>query len=323
MDMSLREPSLSSSTQSIAGDRESRNSEMSMGSLSSNIRRLFDFTQDKIPGLYRLNSKYFILEFCEIDAIAYAKFHTSSYQFQATFREENLVIFGIQYCGLIEINHGNSNSIKILVPGYRSYDPAGNSIRQYINSRQFINLLKLLSIQIRAAQLGVRQKRLEKIKHSIESISQIPDTMFSLWNWTYLQVILACYKRLQPPKYHEYILNKVLTEEFSLDGRDNCKEYLEKCLNGGEVKPPRSYYKSILANERKLPFDVRVQYTEFENRESKEEKATRVFLHYLPKIVPGITIVREGKSFVKMVSDCERLCKLYDNNVAQNKCKVM
>lgn len=324
MDTSIRKPSFSSGTQSIIGDRESRNSEMSMGSLTANLKRLFDFTQIKIPGLYRLATKYFILEYCESDAIACAKFHTSSQQFEAKFHEENLTLYGIQCCGYINIFHSSSSSQKIHIPAYRSYDPAGNS-RQYLNSRQFMLILKLISIEIRASQLGVRQKRIEKIKQSIESISQLPDSMFILWNWLHLQVILVCYKKLTPPKYYEFILNKILTEEFSLDNRDDCKEYLEKCLkgNGNDIKLPITYYKNILTNERKLAFDIKVMYTEIEKRENQEEKASRAFLSCLPKIVPGMTIVREGKSFAKMISDCERLCKLYENNVAQNKCKVM
>ena len=66
-----------------------------------------------------------------------------------------------------------------------------------------------------------------------------------------MQVKLACFKKLPPPRYFEFIMNKVLAEEFSLDGRDDCKEYLEKCMKGGVFKLPAAYYKVVLANEKR------------------------------------------------------------------------
>ena len=118
-------------------------------------------------------------------------------------------------------------------------------------------------------------------------------------------------------------MNKVLAEEFSLDGRDDCKEYLEKCMKGGVFKLPAAYYKVVLANEKKLPFDQKILYSEFDARESRDDKAAGMVLDLLPKMVPKLTCVKEGESYLKMVSECERLCKLYDANVRQNKCKVM
>jgi hypothetical protein len=108
-----------------------------------------------------------------------------------------------------------------------------------------------------------------------------------------------------------------------LNSRDDCKEYLEKCLKGGEVKLPAAYYKAVLKHEKKLPFEVRVLYSECQNRENKEDKASSSVLKALPKMVTGLTVVKEGKAMLKLLNDCERLQKLYEANVHQNKCKVM
>ena len=322
MENSFRKSSISSAPRSIAGDHESRVSEISVNSITANLRRLFDFSQTKLPGLYQVTSKYFILEYCESDSIAYTKFHTKPSSFSAIFKEEALVMNGIQYCGFIKIK-GSNNSVKIFIPAYRSYDPAGVMNAQYLNSKQFLLMVKLISAEIRAATCGVREKRLEKIKKCFESVTALPSSMKFLWNWVHLQVKLACYKNIQPPKYFEYLLNKLLTDDFHLDSRDDCKEYLEKCLRGGEVKLPLAYYKSVLCRERKLPFEMKVFYSECENRENKEEKAENCALVRLPKMVQGLTCVREGKNIGKLLNDCERLHKLYETNVHQNKCKVM
>lgn len=321
--MSQRKGQISSGNHSVLGDKESRNSEISSSSLAANLKRLFDFTQSKIPGLYKTTGKHFILEYCESSAIAYGKFHISSQQFSSKFTEFALVDNGIQYCGTIKIRFGHHDNVKILVPGFRSYDPAGPIGKQYVTSRQFMLLAKLLAAEIKAAQMGVREKRIEKIQKTIESVCSITAGMTSLWNWTHLQVKLACFNKISPPKYYEFILNKVLTEELSLEGRDDCKEYLEKCIKGGDIKVPNTFYRAVLANEQKLPFDLKILYSEIESRETKEEKANAVVLIHLPKMIPNFTSIKEGKSYMKMSSDCERLGKLYDTNVHQNKCKVM
>ena len=321
MSAQKRAPSIGS--RSSLQDKDSRASEISSTTVSASLKRYFDFSQNKIAGLYQTTPRHFILEYCESNAMAYAKFHTSSSQFSSLFSEDPLVDHGIQYCGCIDINFSPSESIRILIPGFRSYDPAGELNRQYVSSRQFILLAKLLSAEIKAAQLGVREKRLEKIQRTIESICEATGSMSMLWNWTHLQVMLACYKRINPPKYFEFIMNKILSEEFSLEGRDDCKEYLEKCMRGGTVKLPIAFYKAILANEKKLSFELRTLYSEIVARENKEEKASVVSLSYLPKMIPNFSSVKEGKSYGKLISDCQRLCKLYEANVHQNKCKIM
>ena len=167
-----------SENNSQIGDKNSRISEISINSLISNIKRLFNFSEVHIPGLYRITSRHFILEYCESDAIAYSKFHINSEQFIPIFIEDELTINGIQYCGYIDIQYSTTDIAKILIPAYRSYDPAGTPGQQYINSRQFMIMLKLFSVEIRAAQLGVRERRMEKIKTNIESISKIPGPMY-------------------------------------------------------------------------------------------------------------------------------------------------
>ena len=323
MDKFIHQRPSSFGRKSQAGDKNSQVSEVSANSLTANINRLFDFSQTKIPGLYRVTLKHFILEYCESDAIACTKFHIKSEQFIPKFKEEVIIINGIQYCGYIEIQYPIADIINIYIPAYRSYDPAGLNGKQYINSRQFMIMLKLFSAEIRAAQLGVRERRIEKIKKNIESVCKIPESMNLLWNWIHIQIKLACYKKLSPPKYFEFIMNKILTEEFSLEERDDCKEYLEKCMRGGNIFLPVAYYKAVLTHEKNLPFDLRVLYSEIESKENQEDKASGVVLKYLPKMIPNITCVKEGKNYMKLAADCERLCKLYDANVHQNKCKVM
>ena len=322
--MSSQKRAPSTGNRSAICDKDSKASELSSTtSLSANLKRLFDFSQSKVSGLYQTTPKHFILEFCEANAIAYAKFHTGSKQFSSQYSEDPVIDCGIQYCGSIDIHFSPSESIQIMIPGFRSYDPAGEIGRQYVSSRQFMLLAKLLSAEIKAASIGVREKRLGKIQKTIESICKAPESMSLLWNWTHLQVKLACYKKIQPPRYFEFIMNKVLSEEFSLEGRDDCKEYLEKCMRRGSVKLPVAFYKAVLANEQKLPFELKILYSEIEARENKEEKASAVVLNYLPKMLPNFSSVKEGKTYGKLMSDCDKLCKMYEANVHQNKCTIM
>lgn len=320
MENSFRLSSKASGPQSLAGD--SRTSEISVSSISANLRRLFDFSQEKMPGLYRVTSKYFILEFCESDSIAYSKFHTSHCEVSAKFIEEAYESAGIMYVGFILVEHP-INTVRIPVPAYRSYDPAGSTNNEYLASRHFLLIIKFLSILVRASTCGVREKRLSKIQQIIQSVSPLVQSMSMLWQYTFLSVKLSCYKHLEPPKYFEFILNKVLTHDFDLNSRDDCKEYLEKCLKGGDVRLPVAYYKSVLKHEKKLPFDVKVLYSECQNRENKEDKAQSHILKELPKLISGLTVVKEGKGMLKLMNDCERLHKLYEANVHQSKCKVM
>ena len=135
-----------------------------------------------LPGLYKITSKHFIFEYCESNSIACAKFHTSTQTFQCSFVEEPLTIYGISYCGFIEVSHSNFEPIKILIPAFRSYDPAGIQGSQYVASKQLMVLLKLLSVEIRASLSGVKERRIEKIKRNIENISHVPNNIQMLWN---------------------------------------------------------------------------------------------------------------------------------------------
>jgi hypothetical protein len=323
MESTFRNSSIPSGTHSILGDKDSKFSELSTSTASVTLKRLLDFSQSSLPGLYRVVPKYFVLEYCESDAIACSKFHTSASPFSAHFREDPFQSFGIHYCGSVDLFFESSKQLHVRIPGFRSYDPAGDPGKQYINSKQFLLIVKLVALEVRAATLGVREKRIEKIRKCIESVSEGPKTCKIIWQWMHLQVKLACFRRTRPPEFFEFIMNKVLTDEFELGTKDGCKEYLEKCFRGGEVRLPTEYYRAVLKNERKLPFDVKVLFSECQGKENKEEKAASAVLNVLPRMIGGMNYVSEGRNFNKMIADCERLCKLYEHNLIQNKCKVM
>lgn len=282
----------------------SRKSEISATSSCVTLSRMFDFLSTYIPGLFKITSKHFILDYKEEPRSANITLRTAKASILAELIHTKSRKFGLDYSASIKILHNSGEEFTIFIPECRSYDPAGTTL-PYISFPQYIFIAKIIAAEVRAATLGIPEYQIDEIFDSIRRVSQIYLTIKELSEWVHLQIKCACFLRVSSPNYYELLLNKAIIDEFDLNLRDHCKEYLENCLDGSEIILPKVYYKSVLENEPKLHFDKKVQFAEAIRKVSAKQKAV---LYYLPKAVPKMVYVKQGKNYTQIINDIEKFC---------------
>jgi hypothetical protein len=283
----------------------SRKSEASQSSSSATLSRLFDFCATQVSGLYKLTSSSLQIEFSEnASSPATLSLSLSHSPLCAELCETRIQHFGIDYAAYIKIIHNTAEEFIILIPECRGYDPAGAE-KPYLAFPQYLFIAKLISAQVRAATVGVTEEGVELIHELMVSHSAFYQSTKEVSEWVKLQVKCACFAKIPAPNYYEMILNKAAVGEFQLENRDHCKEYLESCLRGGEIFLPRFYYKKVLENEPKLPFEKKVSFAEVSRRLPSRSCSV---LKYLPKAVPQLLQVKQGKSIAQLANDVEKYC---------------
>ncbi|OMJ89332.1 hypothetical protein SteCoe_8535 [Stentor coeruleus] len=277
-------------------------SNTSYASTSVALCRMFDFVSSHIPGLFKVTSKHFLLEYKEDLNSTNLSLRISKTNIIPELIQIKVIKYGLEYTAHIRILHDNYDEFFILIPECRSYDPAGTT-KPYLDFQQYLFISKLIAIEIRAAILGIPEHQVDDIFVSIQKVSQIYQSVKELAEWVHLQIKCACFMRINSPSYYELLLNKASLGDFELNSRDHCKEYLESCLEGGEVVLPRLYFQSVLDNEHKLPFEKKNQFAEVIRKDSIKPRAV---LYYLPKAVPQMVYVRQGKNYTQIVNDIEK-----------------
>ena len=136
-----------------------------------------------------------------------------------------------------------------------------------------------------------------------------------------MQIKNACFTKTKSIKYFEFLIQKVTVGELLLNDRNHCKEYLESCLKGGQISIPCEYYKSVVLHETKLSFEKKVIFSEIICRENK--KVENRVLTLLPKFVPNIIYVKQGKSYNQLLKDSEKYYSIYNSPTINNPCKIM
>lgn len=297
----------------------SRKSDASCTSSSMTLSQLFDFLATHIIGLFKVTSKHFILEYKEDNRTANLTLRLYKTNIYAELVHGKIRRFGIDYNAYVKILHENGEEFFILIPECRSYNPAGTD-RPYITFNQYMFITKLVAVEVRAATLGIPENQIDDIFDCIQKASQVYATIKEVCEWIHLQIKCACYLRIQGPNFYELLLNKASLSEFDLNIRDHCKEYLENCLDGSEVSLPRLYYKVVLENEPRLQFDKKVLFAEIIRRESNKSKAV---LYHLPKAVPHMVYVKQGKNYTQIVNDIEKFYAGHNSVENMAACCVM
>ena len=226
---------------------------ISITSSARNLARLFDFTAPMVPGLFKTTPKRFMLDYKEGSLTANLSLRTRKQSLHAELCEVSIIQYGIEYSNYIKITHENNEEFLILIPDARSYNPSEIS-KPYITAFEYLFITKFISIEIRAACMGVYEEKIDSIKEKIKNISIIYPKIKEIIEWVHLQIICACYKKTAGPKFYEVVIRASVVGEIILNGNDHCKEYLENCISGEEVFLPALYYKSVLESEPNLSF---------------------------------------------------------------------
>ena len=299
----------------------SRDSLLSYTGSFQNLTRLLDFTASTIPGLFKSSSNRFILDYKEEDLTVNISFRTRNLMLQADLCETILVQYGIEYNTHIKITHENGEEYLILIPDIRGYNPAVIE-KPYITTKEYSFIVKFISIEIRAACMGVFEEKIDYIKEKIQSISKMYPKVNEIIEWVHIQIKCACYKKSAAPKFYEILIASTVARCIFISDNNHCKEYLENCISGEEVFLPDIYYQSVLDNEPKISFKTKIKYTEILNRD-KRKTGSRAILRYLPEMLNGLLYVKKGKTYLKLFNDMNKYAQSYKSTQETNPCKIM
>jgi len=268
------------------------------------MSELLKFEEYRVPNLYSYDAKRkrFRFNYTDGDYIARTSDDVLGYNedFNVIFVDEPFVDWGMNFLGYIQVkfNDERNSSFKIMLPGERSYDPAGKSGEignECVDADQFNFILAVTAAQVMAATLGARESLIDGIFKATRKIARNYGREMLL-EWMYVQVKLICYRKLNPPPYPDFIRQKVMSRVFTIEtGKsDHTKEYLERYLsfengklNYDQVTPPNQYYQTIINKEEKaLEKELgKDKLQELKDRILTREFSTGFVLKYLPNLL--------------------------------------
>ena len=283
------------------------------------VQTLLDFTINKVSDLYKCTPEKMQFEMIEGNVMAraqlvFTKQHLNYKVVMGTFTE-----FSLSYYCCIHIYHFDRQTT-IKIPAHRSYNPSG--LIEYVTYSQFIFTLKIAAAMVKAALSGAAESEISYLKNCIVPL-QSYESSKSLVDYMYIQVKTACYRKIMPPSFPEYIFAQVIRGTFHL--REDSKEYLESYLSFSkgqitDIKIPIEYFSSVLKNEKRLSWELKGKYSEME---SKATTAGRM-LKYLPEIVEDIVYIDIGTNYKEMNAEIYKLFNEFDQSVEQfDKCATM
>ena len=188
------------------------------------VQSLLDFTINKASDIYRYTPEKMEFEMIEGNMMARAQVLFMKLQLNykivmGTFNE-----FSLSYYCCINICYFDRETA-IKIQAYRSYNPYG--LIEYVIYSLFIFKLKIAAAMVKAALSGAEESETYYLKNCIAPLHSY-ETSKSLVDYMYIQVKIACYRKIMAPSFPEYISAQVIKGTFHL--REDSKEYLESYL---------------------------------------------------------------------------------------------
>ncbi|OMJ75661.1 hypothetical protein SteCoe_25151 [Stentor coeruleus] len=290
-------------------------------STSDNLQaqELMNLTLNKIPGVYKCTSEKMQFEMTEKNYIAKAQLFFVNPQLNFKVITTSFQEFSLSYYCCINIFHTDFQTT-IKVPGLRSYNPTGPL--EYISHSQYIFLLKITSAIIKAAVSGASEAELFYLKNCISIFPSYTSNNIIL-DYMFIQVKTACYRKITPPTYPEYIFAQIMKGSYI--PREDTKEYLEVYLMfiKGEVKEtklPIEYFSSILRSDKKISWDLKVKFSELESKGIKNGRMLRL----IPLLLEDLEYIEIGCPIDGLYNEIGKLAMEFEESVEGfNECILM
>lgn len=179
------------------------------GPALTTIGELLSFAKISVPNLYTLDrrSHTFKFHYSEGDIMTRLSIQLPDEGpgFSAFFLPEAHIAGGISYLGRVEITHGDGQTFSIRLPGERSYDPASTDQRTFVNRQSFRLVVSLTVAAIQAAKVGAGKDFIEAMYKVMRGIADHYYGKAMLQDWMKHQVFCACYDKLEPRLYPQYL----------------------------------------------------------------------------------------------------------------------
>lgn len=282
-------------------------------------QELMDLTLNKIPGVYKCTAEKMLFEMTEKNYIARTQLFFVNPQLNFKVTTSPFQEFSLSYYCCISIFHADLQTT-IKVPALRSYNPTGPL--EYISHSQYLFILKITSAIVKAAVSGASEIDLNYIKNCISIFPSYVSNNIML-NYMFVQVKTACYRKITPPTYPEYIFAQIMKSSYI--PREDTKEYLEVYLMfiKGEVtetKLPIEYFSSILRSDKKISWDLKVKFSEHESKGTKNGR----ILKLMPLLLEDFEYTEIGIGIDELNNEIGKLAMEFEESVEKfNECILM
>lgn len=309
--------------------------------------KLLSFEDNSVENLYDFDSdsKIFKFDFAQwsVATRCETKVNRGAQDFEAKWLKEEFVELGINYAGKIQITHRDAPNrpLFIRVNGVRSYDPAGSTETKQsngvvIDDNYWSMMIQVLVAQIMAAKVGAPKDFITQVYNITQNLINVYHKRDMMHTWMTDQVIKACYERVQPLTYSDFMQNKLqysgghILLDLMSGGHAHTKEYLERCarfskseLNEVEVKPCTTYFRHIVEREARKQLEEDHTNKEY-NSLLKHSKAMKlgsaITLKQLTKTIPSLLITNEaGSNMRKLRNDIQRVKDDYATQLEEAK----
>lgn len=173
--------------------------------------------------------------------------------FQLNLTNEPVYRSGVNYTAAVRVSHQSGLTFQLLIPGTRTYDPAGISGDPHCSERVGPScssaLLKVVYASLVAAARGASVEGVNKIFSVFSTINDSYHGRRVLMEYMQHQVVSAVFQLKEPKDYPGFI--KELNLEL-VDNREHTKCYLESAATDSKLQPPTQYFRKIQAKDKNI-----------------------------------------------------------------------
>ncbi|KAI6660550.1 hypothetical protein LOD99_14134 [Oopsacas minuta] len=223
------------------------------------------FNLDSVADLYTTSPHVLQFSYTE-KGVAYGQQETSSktikcevplavqpVTFVLNLTNEPVYRSGVNYAAVVQVSHQSGLKFQLLIPGTRTYDPAGISGDPHCSERVgnacSSAILKVVYVSLVAALKGASIEGINQIFSAFLPINETYHGRIVIMQYMQHQLNSALFQIKEPQDYPDFI--KELDLQLT-GGREHTKSYLNSATKNSLLQPPRQYYKKVQDKDKDI-----------------------------------------------------------------------
>ena len=221
---------------------------------------LVSFSIDSVADLYTVSAEALQFSYTE-KGVAYGQQETTTHTvkceiplvvqpatFQLTLSREPVYRSGINYAASVLVSHNSGPTFQLLLPGTRTYDPAGLSGDPHCSERVGPScssaLLKVVYVALVAAARGAAMDGVQQILSAFSPINEQYHGRIVLMLYMQHQIDSAVFQVKGPQDYPDFVKEKLGGVELT-GNREHTKCYFDSASKNSLLQPPSHYFRKV------------------------------------------------------------------------------
>ena len=177
--------------------------------------------------------------------------------FHLTLTRSPVYRSGINYSGVVQVAHTSGATFQLLLPGTRTYDPAGISGDPHCSERVGPScssaLFKLVYAALVAASRGASKEGVDQLFNAFSSVNEKYHGRIILMEYMQQQVNSEVFLLKQPEEYPEFVKARFAEREIEMIGnREHTNDYFSSATKVSMLRPPRQYFRKVQAKDKNI-----------------------------------------------------------------------